>query len=152
LNFTNGPPYVLKAPKNRKFTNGPPLFFWDHAPSEIWAFLGWSSTKFCVKFENYFLEMGRVKANNASLSVFTRQQVEASLKGQYGPWFANQTQSDAVMKIWEDNYLQPGAADDDHMAWLQFAVDVKKNQFFTKYMQILGRNTRIFYLGCSERR
>jgi hypothetical protein len=116
-------------PKKSKIYQWALPYVFDHAPSEIWTFLSWSSTKFCVKFKNYFLEMGRVKADNASLSVFTRQQVEARLKGQYGPWFANQTQADAVMKIWEDNYLQPGAADDDHMAWLQFAVDVKKINF-----------------------
>jgi hypothetical protein len=29
-----------------------------------------------------------------------------------------------VIKIWEDNYLPPGTSDDDHKAWLQFAIDV----------------------------
>uniref|UniRef100_A0A914CT25 Uncharacterized protein n=1 Tax=Acrobeloides nanus TaxID=290746 RepID=A0A914CT25_9BILA len=32
-------------------------------------------------------------------------------------------QSQAALQIFEDVYLPSGTADDDHMAWLQFAVD-----------------------------
>ena len=57
-------------------------------------------------------------------TTYTRQQVETRLSNQYATWFANQTQAQAVIKIWEDNYLPPGTSDDDHKAWLKFAVDV----------------------------
>lgn len=109
---------------------GPHICFWDHAHSEIWAFRVDLLPNFASNLKIIFLEMGRVKLDNASLATYTRQQVEARLKGQYGHWFANQTQTDAVMKIWDDNYLQPGASDGDHMAWMQFAVDVKKSIFY----------------------
>ena len=67
--------------------------------------------------------MGRVRANT-NLTTYTKQQVENRISEQYAIWFGNQTQAQAVLKIFEDNYLLPGTADDDHLAWLQFAVDV----------------------------
>ena len=67
--------------------------------------------------------MDRVKSNT-NLTTYNKHQVETSIFGQFGTWFGNQTQAQAVLKIFEDNYLLPGTADDDHFAWLQFAVDV----------------------------
>jgi hypothetical protein len=76
-----------------------------------------------------FLEMKRVKSDT-KLPTYTRQQVESRLSIQYAPWFGtfgNHSQAQAIIKIFEDNYLPPGTADDDHLAWLQFAVDVRIN-------------------------
>lgn len=59
-----------------------------------------------------------------NLHQFTKGWVESMISDQYASWFGNNSQ--AILKIFEDNYLKPGTADDDNMAWLQFAVDVKK--------------------------
>jgi hypothetical protein len=69
-----------------------------------------------------FLEIG---AANRDLTSYTRQKIESRLLEQYAPWYGNGTKAQAVLKIWEDNYLLPGTADDDHLAWLQFIVDVR---------------------------
>jgi hypothetical protein len=69
--------------------------------------------------------MGRVKADT-NLTFYTKQNVEASLTQQYATWFnGNQTLAQSVIQIWENTYLLPGTADDDHLTWLQFAVDVR---------------------------
>ena len=65
--------------------------------------------------------MYRVKADT-NLTTYTKADVESRLSSQYADYFGNQTQ--AVLKIFENNLLPSGTADDDHLAWLQFAVDV----------------------------
>ena len=62
--------------------------------------------------------------SDLNLTTYTKQGVEERLASQYAPWFKNQSQ--AALQIFEDVYLPSGTADDDHMAWLQFAVDVRK--------------------------
>lgn len=66
--------------------------------------------------------MGRVKSN-PNLTDFTRQNVEAGISKQYALWF--KSHASEIVKLFETYYLPAGTADDDHLAWLQFAVDVK---------------------------
>lgn len=70
------------------------------------------------------LEMGRVK-NDHNLTSYTKQQVETRLSEKFAPWFVNQTQAQTVIQIFDEYYKKNGTADDDHLAWLQFAVDVR---------------------------
>ena len=68
------------------------------------------------------LEMGQVKSDH-NLTSYTRQQVEQRLANTYAVYFGNNSQR--VLNIFESNYLPNGTADDDHVAWLQFVVDVR---------------------------
>ena len=78
-----------------------------------------------------FLEIG---AANRDLTTYTRQNIEKRLLNTYAPWFGNGTKAQAILKIWEDNYLPPGTADDDHLAWLQFIVDVRYGVRYTNML------------------
>lgn len=66
--------------------------------------------------------MGRVK-KDTNLTTYTKQDVEARISSMYALWFGNQSKN--ILQMFEDNYLKTGVADDDHLAWLQFAVDVR---------------------------
>uniref|UniRef100_A0A914DYB4 Uncharacterized protein n=1 Tax=Acrobeloides nanus TaxID=290746 RepID=A0A914DYB4_9BILA len=73
--------------------------------------------------------MGRVKSDH-NLTSYTKQGVESRLAQQYASWWGNQ--SEAMIKIFEDAYSNSSTADDDHLAWLQFAVNVNTPAYFTK--------------------
>jgi hypothetical protein len=63
-----------------------------------------------------------------NLTDYTKQLVESRLASQYELWFnSNGNQTEAALKIFEKYYLKNGTADDDHLAWLQFAVDVSRH-------------------------
>jgi hypothetical protein len=68
-----------------------------------------------------FLEIGNV-IKNPNLTEYTRSSMEGRIARAFASFIGNQSQ--AIIKIFEDNYLKPGTADDDHLAWLQFIVDV----------------------------
>jgi hypothetical protein len=70
----------------------------------------------------FLLEMPRVK-KDTNLTTYTKQDVEARISSMYASWFGNQSKN--ILQMFEDNYLKTGVADDDHLAWLQFAVDVR---------------------------
>ena len=57
-----------------------------------------------------------------NLTGYTRELMEVRIANEFASFIGNQSQ--AIIKIFEDNYLKPGTADDDHLAWLQFIVDV----------------------------
>lgn len=65
---------------------------------------------------------------NPNLTDYTRQQVESRLLDWYGSWFGDKNQT--VLQIFENTYLKNGTADDDHLAWLQFEVDVRISFLF----------------------
>jgi hypothetical protein len=65
--------------------------------------------------------VNRVKSD-LNLTTYTRQDVEARIAHEYMDYFGNHTQE--VLQLFEDTYLPSGTADDDHLAWLQFRVDV----------------------------
>jgi hypothetical protein len=62
---------------------------------------------------------------NQNLSQYTKSLTESKISEQFSEWFGNH--SAEVMQIFEQNYLKSGTADDDHLAWLQFIVDVRGN-------------------------
>lgn len=64
--------------------------------------------------------MGPINANQ-SLN-FNKNQSEHYLSNQFTALFGNQTQR--VIQILENLYIDPGVADDDHVAWLQYCATV----------------------------
>jgi hypothetical protein len=75
-------------------------------------YAAWRKKNFFLKYANFIEIPNVIKDHN--LTSYTRENIESNLTKQYATWFGNQSQS--IIKIFEDNYLPPGTADDDHLA------------------------------------
>ena len=59
----------------------------------------------------------------SNITNFTREFVEGYLAERFINFFGNATQDS--IELFENIYLEPGTADDDHLAWYKLIVDVR---------------------------
>lgn len=69
-----------------------------------------------------------MKSGYTSFDNYSRSYEDYMLGFEFVNWFGDQSES--VFKALANNYISPSVADNDHMTWLKFAVDVNNIDSF----------------------
>uniref|UniRef100_A0A914DMI8 Carboxylesterase type B domain-containing protein n=1 Tax=Acrobeloides nanus TaxID=290746 RepID=A0A914DMI8_9BILA len=73
----------------------------------------------------------RMSKNETQYTNYTKAYAEYYLSSRFANFFGNQTQD--IIGILENTYLEPGTSNDDNLAWLKFLVDIGTSFFFTGF-------------------